>query len=173
MPPSPPDNGPVLLDIAAIEAGWKSEPRTRGTFSILSLCLSTIFICVWKAWHPNVPRHSPDQRSKIEGLVKSVPRFLFFLFFPEALFVTALNELRQACILYYDVHQLDPTWYFELFIKFFVRSSELQSKVRVVYLGYPKILIRSDLEFSATHLPLDSDSFVLRCNGWLCRKDRK
>ena len=144
MPPSPPDNGPVLLDIAAIEAGWKSEPRTRGTFSILSLCLSTIFICVWKAWHPNIPHHSPDQRSTVGGFTKSVPRFLFFLFFPEALFVTALNELRRACILYYDVHRLhgvDTKWYFRLFLRFFAWNQELREEVRIINVPHDSIAL--------------------------------
>ena len=35
--------------------GWKSEPRGRGTWSILWSCLATIFICTWSSQHLDVP----------------------------------------------------------------------------------------------------------------------
>lgn len=38
-----------------LDYGWQSEPPGRGTYSILLTCLSTIFICVWTAYHPDVP----------------------------------------------------------------------------------------------------------------------
>ncbi|KHE85479.1 hypothetical protein GE21DRAFT_1348871 [Neurospora crassa] len=37
---------------------WVPEPGTRGTFSILSVCLVTLGLCVWTAIHLNVPEHN-------------------------------------------------------------------------------------------------------------------
>ena len=33
---------------------WKASPSTRGTFDILSICITTMLLCVWTAVHPNV-----------------------------------------------------------------------------------------------------------------------
>ena len=35
--------------------GWISEPKGRGTASLLSSCLLTIFLCTWSALHINIP----------------------------------------------------------------------------------------------------------------------
>jgi len=37
---------------------WKAEPQNRGTFSILSTCILTLVLCVWKAIHVNIPEYS-------------------------------------------------------------------------------------------------------------------
>jgi hypothetical protein len=34
---------------------WYPEPTRRGTYSLLSSCLLTLFICVWSAVHLNIP----------------------------------------------------------------------------------------------------------------------
>lgn len=34
---------------------WVDPPTGRGTWSILGSCLSTLFLCVWKSLHLNVP----------------------------------------------------------------------------------------------------------------------
>ena len=34
---------------------WVSEPRVRGTASLLSSCISTIALCTWTALHLDVP----------------------------------------------------------------------------------------------------------------------
>ena len=36
---------------------WQPEPLERGTFSILSTCITTMLLCVWSALHLNVPEH--------------------------------------------------------------------------------------------------------------------
>lgn len=36
--------------------GWKAEPESRGTWSILWSCLATIFICTWSVLHLKVPK---------------------------------------------------------------------------------------------------------------------
>ncbi|RSL41831.1 hypothetical protein CEP54_015696 [Fusarium duplospermum] len=43
-------------------ATWEPEPTRRGTFSILSICLVTLSLCVWTAVHLNIP--SSEERSQ-------------------------------------------------------------------------------------------------------------
>lgn len=47
-------------------ASWHPEPTTRGSFTILSSCIITLTLCVWKAVHLNLPEHesSPPERKK-------------------------------------------------------------------------------------------------------------
>lgn len=33
---------------------WKASPITRGTFDILTICLTTLILCVWTAVHLNI-----------------------------------------------------------------------------------------------------------------------
>lgn len=40
---------------------WEPEPSTRGTWSILSVCIITTSLCVWTAVHLNIP--PTDQKS--------------------------------------------------------------------------------------------------------------
>ncbi|KAH6679768.1 hypothetical protein B0J14DRAFT_472792 [Halenospora varia] len=35
--------------------GWQPEPTTRGTSGLLPSCVITIFLCVWRAVHINIP----------------------------------------------------------------------------------------------------------------------
>jgi hypothetical protein len=41
----------------ATSRGWRSEPRHRGSYNILSTCLFTIALCVWTALHLNIPAY--------------------------------------------------------------------------------------------------------------------
>ncbi|KAF1960890.1 hypothetical protein CC80DRAFT_266608 [Byssothecium circinans] len=34
--------------------GWKGTPQVRGTFDLLLSCLTTLSLCAWTAYHPNV-----------------------------------------------------------------------------------------------------------------------
>jgi hypothetical protein len=54
---SPFGNSTVLPD-----AAWHSEPRHRGTFSILSSCLITMALCIWTAVHLNLPEHRKESQ---------------------------------------------------------------------------------------------------------------
>lgn len=42
-------------------AGWHPEPNIRGTFSILSTSLLTLFLCVYTVVHTNVPEYETDK----------------------------------------------------------------------------------------------------------------
>src|SRR6187402_2692395 len=37
---------------------WKPPPNTRGTYSIISSCISTWGLCMWSAIHLNIPSRS-------------------------------------------------------------------------------------------------------------------
>jgi hypothetical protein len=41
---------------------WRPEPTTRGTFGLLSSCITTIVLCVWTAVHLNIPEHGRTSR---------------------------------------------------------------------------------------------------------------
>jgi hypothetical protein len=41
-----------------LSATWHPEPRERGTFNILSTCLTTMILCVWTSVHLNIPEHN-------------------------------------------------------------------------------------------------------------------
>jgi hypothetical protein len=51
---SQPSGNPVTN----LSATWYAEPRGRGTFTILSTCLTTMILCVWTAVHLNIPDHN-------------------------------------------------------------------------------------------------------------------
>jgi hypothetical protein len=72
---------------------WVEEPKQRGTFGILSLCLTTMIICVWSAVHMDIPhtRHSSTRRFLIR-----VGWMLIALIAPEALLYLAINQRIQA-----------------------------------------------------------------------------
>lgn len=36
-------------------SAWRPEPTFRGTFSILSSCITTLILCVWTPVHINIP----------------------------------------------------------------------------------------------------------------------
>lgn len=52
---------------------WRNEPDTRGTWTILSSCLITLSLCLWKSLHLNLPGHGETRwrqmSRKIQWLV--------------------------------------------------------------------------------------------------------
>jgi len=68
---------------------WVEEPKRRGTFGILSLCFSTLVICVWSTLHFDIPtiRHSRTRRCFLQ-----IRWTVFALFAPEALLYSAILE---------------------------------------------------------------------------------
>jgi len=47
-----------------LSATWHREPRGRGTFNVLSTCLTTMILCVWTAVHLNIPDHNGGTRQR-------------------------------------------------------------------------------------------------------------
>ena len=66
-------------------ATWRSGPTvdTRGTWDIISICLSTLLICVWKAVHIDIPLHQGQSNfvNKLGWLVAGIlaPDMLLYI----------------------------------------------------------------------------------------------
>jgi len=75
---------------------WVPEPKQRGTFGIISLCLSTMIICIWSTIHFNVPikRYTATRRFFLQ-----VFWMLIALLVPEILLYLAMYESINAGIL--------------------------------------------------------------------------
>ena len=85
--------------------GWRGEPKERGTFGIISLCFSTLIICIWSTLHFNVPakRYRTTRRVFIQA------SWMFIaLIAPEALLFLAINERITAGVLLKKVLKFHP-----------------------------------------------------------------
>jgi hypothetical protein len=75
--------------------GWTSSPNYRGTWELLVPCLSTVFLCCWTAYHPDIskPNSRWPQRylDRTVGLLVGIP-------FPEVYLYTAFYEYLDAKI---------------------------------------------------------------------------
>lgn len=71
---------------------WKDGPDGRGTYDILSLCISTLLICVWNAVHMDIPTRT----SFWNVHVKRVGWLVGGLVLPEMLVLTALGQFVKA-----------------------------------------------------------------------------
>ncbi|KAJ4480301.1 hypothetical protein C8R41DRAFT_771513 [Lentinula lateritia] len=47
-----------MSNISAPPVNWQPDPDFRGTFNIVSTCLTTLLLCLWSAVHVDVPSHS-------------------------------------------------------------------------------------------------------------------
>lgn len=72
------------------ETSFCSNSSKRDTLSLLWTCLSTVFLCVWTAIHPNTPPQNPHNHwSKRKWC-------LLTLLFPELVFQFILTEFASA-----------------------------------------------------------------------------
>ncbi|KLO11468.1 hypothetical protein SCHPADRAFT_942033 [Schizopora paradoxa] len=72
---------------------WIAQPDFRGTFGILSLCLSTLLICVWNAIHPDIPMR---RFSTTRKLFVAFMWMVVAIFAPELLLFIAFNQRLAA-----------------------------------------------------------------------------
>ncbi|KAK7682582.1 hypothetical protein QCA50_014382 [Cerrena zonata] len=78
---------------------WVPGCSTRGSSDILTLCLSTIIICAWSAFHDDIPRTRPENRRLVPYMRESIIWMVVFLLLPETLPSAALEQLREAYII--------------------------------------------------------------------------
>src|ERR1700761_8758159 len=82
-----------MTNSTLIPSGWVTEPDGRGTWSILSSCVLTIFLCCWTSAYPNLP-------AKSDGLFKQwrlrVDLALMGILGPEFLLMLALGQWTSA-----------------------------------------------------------------------------
>lgn len=96
----------VPADASAPNVSLMPEPAGRGTFSILSGCLSTIFIAVWTAYHPDIPATLPRWRTSLDSLIETAGIILLLLFSPELLLIMAACERDEAQYIYQCVRNI-------------------------------------------------------------------
>ncbi|KAI0758915.1 hypothetical protein C8Q74DRAFT_272085 [Fomes fomentarius] len=98
--------------MATTLAAWQDEPNFRGTFSILSSCLSTLFLCVWTALHADIPQVD----AKLRRFVDKTGWVFIGLVAPELLLWVAFQQRRAAHALTSYAKQrlssppVPPTW---------------------------------------------------------------
>ena len=73
--------------------GWQAGFHDRGTWAIISSCLSTIIACTWSIQHLNVPATSDG---KWHRNLRSCKWMLVNILFPEFVFLQAAFELFMA-----------------------------------------------------------------------------
>ncbi|KAK3505191.1 hypothetical protein B0T13DRAFT_31169 [Neurospora crassa] len=84
---------------------WVPEPGTRGTFSILSVCLVTLGLCVWTAIHLNVPEHGEPGWKQ---LMRKIGWLMLSLLSPEIVAYTAYQQYVQAISLVNTMNKRSP-----------------------------------------------------------------
>ena len=72
---------------------WVPEPNQRGTFGIISLCLSTLIVCTWNTLHFDIP---PRRYSIIRHFFLQLAWMIIALYAPELLLFLAINERVTA-----------------------------------------------------------------------------
>ena len=84
---------------------WMGEPKQRGTFGIISLCFSTLIICIWSTVHFNIPvkRYTVTRRCFTQ-----VSWMFIALLAPELLLYLAINERITAGVLLEKVLNSHP-----------------------------------------------------------------
>lgn len=79
----------------ATEVGWVDGPDGRGTMTIIWTCLSTLLLCIWSSWHPDVP--STPARAKFwRRTLDKICMVLCLLVVPEAGVATAMHQAAAA-----------------------------------------------------------------------------
>lgn len=73
--------------------GWQAEPATRGTFTLLSTCVITLFLCVWSSVHLNLPGN--DRNCWLKFL-RRLTWITGALIAPEYLILTAWGQREMA-----------------------------------------------------------------------------
>lgn len=89
-------------------AAWAASPNCRGTYDIVTLCLSTITICIWTSIHWDIPlkRLSAELDGKrwwtrwttitCRFFKQRGPLVIIAIFFPALLLFRAVNQLFEA-----------------------------------------------------------------------------
>ena len=106
-------NSTILTSIQWDIAHWMPGGHTRGTWGILSICLSTIVICTCSAYHDDVPRTRPENRRLVYALLELSRWAIIFLLLPEVLPSIAFEQLRRAYIIFMNMKhvQVCEMWY--------------------------------------------------------------
>lgn len=83
---------PSPMDEHVSPVVWQEEPKLRGTFTILTSCLSTLFICTWSALHVDV-QHGKSTMARFRD---KCGWLLVGLLAPEIVLLIAINQFLEA-----------------------------------------------------------------------------
>ena len=90
--------------------GWRGEPSGRGTWSILSMCLITLTLCVWTAVHLNLQGiQPPGLLGKLESILYKPRWIVVGLFAPEILVYIAWSQWLSARMLKKKMQKIRKT----------------------------------------------------------------
>lgn len=111
---------------------WYPEPRGRGTFNVLSTCLTTMILCVWTAVHLNIPEHNGGMK---QSFLRKPGWLLMALLAPEIVAFNAWQQRRIARELTNDfIEAFEPRLPIRLGwiqrLRNVVKSDSARSKVR-------------------------------------------
>ena len=79
---------------------WVPGSHVRGTWDILSTCLSTIVICMCSAFHTDIPQTRPENRRLLFAMLQLGRWAILFLLLPEILPSIAFEQLQRAYIIF-------------------------------------------------------------------------
>ncbi|KAF2004211.1 hypothetical protein P154DRAFT_379750, partial [Amniculicola lignicola CBS 123094] len=89
---------------------WTSTPQVRGTADLLISCLTTLFLCAWTAYHPNVHR----RRSEWHNFGHRIIWMSIAVLVPEVVLFCAWEQWGEARRLRASVNNVAPeTWSME------------------------------------------------------------
>lgn len=83
--------------------GWRSEPNTRGTWSLLYSCVFTLFLCVYSAIHINIPARGEPGNAHFWRKVKWV---VIAIFAPEVVLYSAWQQYYIASSFCRDLYNI-------------------------------------------------------------------
>ncbi|KAI0707859.1 hypothetical protein C8Q76DRAFT_800174 [Earliella scabrosa] len=75
---------------------WQAEPHFRGTYSILTSCLSTLFVSTWSALHLDIPESGKRGQSAFGRFLDKLGWLVLGLLAPEYLLLVAFNQFIAA-----------------------------------------------------------------------------
>lgn len=87
---------------ANIPSAWVGEPNGRGTEGLLLSCFTTLFLCAWTAYHPNVP----GRKSALLYFLQRTAWMLVAVFFPETVLYQAWDQRWAARSLTLEVNKV-------------------------------------------------------------------
>lgn len=116
--------------MSSIIQDWRPEPTFRGTYGILSICISTYIICVWTTTYIDIP---PRKYGMVQSLRRRLNGVLKGVITPSVFMRTAVSQLYSAiwlsCDAYDSLLRFPPPGWFGR-IAFFPNVPVLGSKVR-------------------------------------------
>ncbi|THX69538.1 hypothetical protein D6D05_08975 [Aureobasidium pullulans] len=85
-------------------ATWHPEPRGRGTFGLLSSCITTLVLCVYTTIHLNIPEHGKERQQYF----RKIGWVVLGLLAPEIVAWNAWEQYRTASRITQVVHKAYP-----------------------------------------------------------------